>query len=72
MDVIDRLRYFTELLQKQGVEIRFEDLNGMPSGMCSVRDKPILLIEITLPSTEQLEILKTEANRLADRDRSVA
>lgn len=73
MDVIDRIQRITQYLNGRGIEIRYEDLNGVPSGLCRVHGKLLLMVELTLPSTEQFHILEETANRLkSSSSRSVA
>ena len=61
MDVIDRIRRMTKYLNQQGIEIRYEDLNGAPSGLCRINGKQLLMIEMTLSSGEQLRLLEESA-----------
>lgn len=64
MDVIDRINQAMTTLRRLGVEVRFEDMQGTSSGLCKVQGKHVLVIEVSLPSIEQLEIFEATIKQL--------
>lgn len=72
MDVIDRLNHRMTQLRNLGVKIRCEDLQGNSGGLCEVNGQKILLVEVALPSAEQLEIFEQTLAHLHRSGRAVA
>ena len=72
MDVIDRLNHRMKLLKQLGVQIRFEDLGGVNGGLCEVGGEKILMVDVALPSSEQLEIFEDTISQIQSQGRAVA
>lgn len=58
MDVLDRIELCQQIIRQSGIEIRVEDLNGTESGVCELNGKKLLMLELSLSTTDQLEILE--------------
>lgn len=58
MDVLDRIELCQQIIRKCGIEIRTEDLNGTESGVCELNRQKILMLDLSLSTTDQLEILE--------------
>ncbi len=72
MDVIDRINRAMSRLRQQGVEIRFENMRGTASGLCKVNGKQVLMVEVSLPSIEQLDIFETTIKKLSQAKKQAA
>lgn len=58
MDVLDRIELSQQIIRQSGIEIRVEDLNGTESGVCELNGKKLLMLDLSLSTTDQLEILE--------------
>ncbi len=70
MDVIDRLNLCLKIIRGKGIQVRFEDLEGMSSGLCEVKQEPILMVDFALTSKEQVEILERVVEKLSADSKS--
>ena len=58
MDVLDRIELCQQIIRQSGIEIRAEDLSGTESGVCELNGKKLLMLDLSLSTTDQLEILE--------------
>ncbi len=58
MDVLDRIELCQQIIRQSGIEIRAEDLNGTESGVCELNGQKMLVLDLSLSTTDQLEILE--------------
>ena len=45
------------LAERLGLEVRRESLDGAPGGLCVLRGRAMVLLDESLPATEQTEVL---------------
>lgn len=73
MDFLDRKKECADILQSHGIQIRFEDLAGAPSGLCRIKGQLTLLIDLAMNSREQLELLESVSQQILKKsNRTVA
>lgn len=72
MDVIDRLNEGMKELKRMNVEIRFENMQGVTGGLCQVGNRRILMVEVTMSSSEQLELFESTIKALRTEQKQVA
>ena len=72
MDVIDRLNDRMNVLRKLGVKIRFEDMQGVSGGLCEINGQKVLMVEVSLPSSDQLGIFEETIAQLRRPGQSAA
>lgn len=56
--IIQQLETFIELARVQGFEIRYELLGGSGGGICSIKGKPCLFLDVSCGPAEQLEMIE--------------
>ncbi len=55
---IRQLDAFIELARVQGFEIRYELLGGSGGGICRIKGKPCLFLDVSCGPAEQLEMIE--------------
>ena len=56
------------LAERLGLEVRRESLDGAPGGLCVLRGRAMILLDESLPATDQAEVLAAalaQAGRLS-------
>ncbi len=55
---IRQLEAFIELARSEGIEIRYELLGGSGGGICRIKGKPYLFLDVSCGPAEQLEMIE--------------
>lgn len=56
---IKQLESLIELARVQGFQVRYELLGGSGGGICSIKGRPCLFLDVSCGPAEQLEMIKS-------------
>ena len=72
MDVIDRLDLAMKRLKKLKIEIRYEHLEGVPSGLCMIGNRQVLVVDVSMRSMDQLSLFEEVISKIQLKSKSAA